>query len=282
MLELTLCSMLTILPDFLFRRFVQGKRFGKEINLFTVWYELRWGITACLILTISLITTVFYFHPSTNNAISLFRTVPILAERHWPGCRGQCDHGTGSESGNTAVPVGQHPAGGCRSKPPASRSRRSRPAFAVKQTELASADGQIQEARSALQQAMDELETKSELLRRDSGTVSKRDIERLQNVVDGRRGSLDAAIASQAKHRGQPQHAVAGAEGERGSSSCTGAGGARQDDRLCGRRRQGRAIRIAHRRPRQSDQPRPAGMLIPTEAGHARPCSRASARSRRR
>ena len=33
MLELMLCSMLTLLPDFLFRRFVQGKRLGKEITL---------------------------------------------------------------------------------------------------------------------------------------------------------------------------------------------------------------------------------------------------------
>ena len=52
MLELLLCSMLTILPDYLFRRYVQGKRFGKEITLYSVWFELRWGITMCLILTV--------------------------------------------------------------------------------------------------------------------------------------------------------------------------------------------------------------------------------------
>ena len=33
MLEMMLCSLLTILPDYLYRRYVQGKRFGKEINL---------------------------------------------------------------------------------------------------------------------------------------------------------------------------------------------------------------------------------------------------------
>src|SRR5687768_9560507 len=80
MLELTLCSMLTILPDYLFRRFVQDKRIGREITLFSVWYELRWGITLCLILTVSLITTIFYFHPSTKAATSVFRTVTILPE----------------------------------------------------------------------------------------------------------------------------------------------------------------------------------------------------------
>jgi multidrug resistance efflux pump len=80
MLELFLCSLLTILPDYLYRRFVQGKRLGREITLFTVWFELRWGITLCLILTISLITTIFYFHPSTKSAVAVFRTVTILPE----------------------------------------------------------------------------------------------------------------------------------------------------------------------------------------------------------
>src|SRR5215472_383323 len=80
MLELLLCSLLTILPDYLFRRYVQGKRLGKEIALYSVWFELRWGITACLILTVSLITTIFYNHPSTSSATIFFRTVPILPE----------------------------------------------------------------------------------------------------------------------------------------------------------------------------------------------------------
>jgi hypothetical protein len=61
---LEFCSMLTILPDYLYRRLVQGKRFGKEITLFSVWFELRYGIVTCLMLTISLITLIFYFHPS--------------------------------------------------------------------------------------------------------------------------------------------------------------------------------------------------------------------------
>ena len=72
MLELTLCSMLTILPDYLFRRFYQGKEIGREITLYSVWYELRWGITACIILTILLITVVFYNHPATSNVVSFF------------------------------------------------------------------------------------------------------------------------------------------------------------------------------------------------------------------
>src|SRR6478609_5822723 len=78
MLELMLCSLVTILPDYLYRRYRQGKRFGKEITFFSVWYELRWGLTACLMLTIGLITMIFYFHPSTTSAAIYFRTVPIM------------------------------------------------------------------------------------------------------------------------------------------------------------------------------------------------------------
>src|SRR5215831_13840711 len=80
MLELLFCSLVTILPDYLYRRYVQGKRLGKEITFFSIWYELRWGITGCLMLTISLITMIFYFHPATDSATLYFRTVPILPE----------------------------------------------------------------------------------------------------------------------------------------------------------------------------------------------------------
>lgn len=81
MLELLVCSMVTVFPDYLYRRYVQGKRIGREITFYSVWHELRYGITACLILTLTLITMIFYFHPSTSNATMLFRTISILPER---------------------------------------------------------------------------------------------------------------------------------------------------------------------------------------------------------
>ena len=40
-----------------------------------------WLIMGCLMLTVSLITMIFYFHPSTNTATLYYRTVPIMAER---------------------------------------------------------------------------------------------------------------------------------------------------------------------------------------------------------
>ena len=80
MVEILICSLLTILPDYLYRRYGQGKRFGHEITLYSVWFELRWGIVGCLMLTVSLITVIFYNHPSTTNATLFFRTVPIVPE----------------------------------------------------------------------------------------------------------------------------------------------------------------------------------------------------------
>ena len=77
MLELIICSMLTILPDYLYRRYVQGKRIGKEITFFSVWFELRYGIVACLMLTVSLITLIFYFHPSTSSATCVQRPASL-------------------------------------------------------------------------------------------------------------------------------------------------------------------------------------------------------------
>ena len=71
MLEILLCSLLTVVPDYLFRRYYQGKRLGKEITLYSVWFELRWGITGCLVLAVGLITVIFYNHPSTTN-VTLF------------------------------------------------------------------------------------------------------------------------------------------------------------------------------------------------------------------
>ena len=80
MLEILLCSLFTLLPDYLYRRYGQGKRFGQEITFYSVWYEFRYGITTCLMLTIALITVVFYFHPTAKYVTSYFRTIPILPE----------------------------------------------------------------------------------------------------------------------------------------------------------------------------------------------------------
>ena len=195
MLEFLICSMLTIFPDFLYRRFVQGKRVGREINLYSMWFELRWGITACVILTLSLITLVFYFHPSTTNVTSIFRTVTILPEMS----------GRVAEvyvSTNDRVATGQplfRLDDSAQRAALETASRRVAEIDAetkVAQSELAGADAAIEQARSAYQQALDELSTKQELMNRGSNTVSAREIERLQNLADGRLAGIDAATAA--------------------------------------------------------------------------------------
>ncbi|TGP24903.1 MULTISPECIES: biotin/lipoyl-binding protein [unclassified Mesorhizobium] len=195
MLELTLCSLLTILPDYLFRRYVQGKRIGREITLYTMWYELRWGITACLLLTISLITLIFYYHPSTKDVSAVFRTVTILPET--TGRVAEVFVGV-----NAKVKAGDPLFRLDSSQQEAARETAQRQIAetdaeaAVAQTELAAADGLIQQAQGAYQQALDELETKQQLMAKNANVVSVREIERLQNAVDGRKGAVDAAIAS--------------------------------------------------------------------------------------
>ena len=195
MLELTLCSLLTVFPDYLFRRYVQGKRIGREINLYTMWYELRWGITACLVLTVSLITLIFYYHPSTTNVSAIFRTVTILPQTTGRVAEVFVDVGI-----NAKVKAGDPLFRLDSSEQEAALETAKRQIAeadaeaTVAQTDLAAADGLIQQAQSAYQQALDELEMKQQLVKKD--VVSIREVERLQNAVDGRKGGLDAAVAS--------------------------------------------------------------------------------------
>jgi len=199
MLELLLCSMLTILPDYLFRRYGQGKRIGKEITLFSVWFELRWGIITCLMLTIGLITVIFYNHPSTSSVTMFYRTVPILpetngrvAEIYVNGVSGEVSQGSpifrlDNSKQEAAVETARR------------KIAETEAAMVVAQADIVGAEGRLVEARSAHRQAVDELETKQEIYRRNPGAVAVRDIERLEVTVQGRQGSIDAAIAAKAQ-----------------------------------------------------------------------------------
>lgn len=195
MLELFLCSMLTILPDFLFRRYVQGKRLGREITLFSVWFELRWGITLCIILTLSLITAIFYFHPSTKAASAVFRTVTVLPE-------------TSGRVAETFVEINQRVQAGqplfrleSTQQEAAVETARRRiaeveAAMVVAKSRLAEAEGRAVQARGARQQAVDELQARSEVNRRSPGSIPEREIQRLRVQVETQQGALDAAQAS--------------------------------------------------------------------------------------
>ena len=194
MLEILLCSLVTIVPDYLYRRYVQNKRIGKEITLFSVWFELRWGITACVVLAVSLITVIFYNHPSTTNVTLFFRTVPIISETtgrvaevyvvNGPVAKGAPIFRLDSSKQEAAVETARR------------RIAETEADLVVARADILKAEGQIQEAKSSHQQAVDELATKEELQRLNPGNVARREIERLQNLVEGRLGGIAAATAA--------------------------------------------------------------------------------------
>jgi multidrug resistance efflux pump len=265
MLEFLLCSSLTILPDFLYRRFAQGKRIGREITLFSMWYELRWGITACVLLTLTLITVIFYFHPATDSAVSFFRTVPVLPETSgrvaevYVGVREEVEAGTplfrlDSSEQEAAVESARR------------RIIEVDAALEVAKIGLQVADARIAEARGAYDQAVEEYQTRATLFERNPDAVSRRDVEKAKTLVDARKGTLDAAIAGKTSTEAEvstllpAQKASAQAALEEASVELAkttvyaGVSGRLEQFTL---------------RPGDIVNPfmRPAGILIPTEAG---------------
>ena len=166
MLELVLCSLFTIVPDYLYRHFWQGKRIGHEINLYSVWFELRWGITACLMLTILMITLIFYFHPSTTSATAFYRTIPILPEMSGRVSEVFVKFSGDIEKGAPILKLDS-------SKQDADLEVAKRRIVEIDATtvmakaDIAAAEGQVEQAKGAYQQAIDELNTKEELKRRN-------------------------------------------------------------------------------------------------------------------
>jgi len=197
MLELMLVSIVTLLPDYLIRRYVQGKRIGHEITLFSVWYELRWGITLCLILTVVLIMTVLYNHPSSTAVNALFRTVSIFAE-------------TGGRVEKVYVGYNEHVKQG----QPLIKLESSRQEAAVDtalakiaevegatilaKSDVLTSEGKLDEAKGNYQQAVDEYETKKKLYERNPDVVATRELEKLKTLVTTRQGNVDAAQAGKA------------------------------------------------------------------------------------
>ena len=195
MLELLLCSLFTILPDYLYRRYGQGKRFGQEITFYSVWYEFRYGITACLMLTIGLITVVFYFHPSTKNVTSYFRTIPILPETN--GRVAEVYVGFSDEV-KKGAPLFRLDDTKLKAALIAADKKIAEvdAAMIYAEADIAATQGQIEQAKGSLQQALDELATKEELQRRNAGVVAQREIDKLRVAVQARQGGVTAAEAA--------------------------------------------------------------------------------------
>jgi len=194
MFELMFCSSVTILPDYLIRRYAQGKRWGRELTLFSVWYELRWGLTLCLLLTISLITLVFFYHPSSTNVTSMFRTVTILPERNGRVAEVYVGLNERVEEGQPLFRLDD------TAQQAAAATARSRLAELDANAELAAA--QIDAAQAALNAANSDLNLANieyqrnvELNARNPNVVAQRELDRLQARVQSAQGQVDAAQA---------------------------------------------------------------------------------------
>src|SRR5262245_27191683 len=266
MLELLLCSLLTIVPDYLYRRYAQGKRLGKEINFYSVWFELRWGITGCLILTVGLITVIFYNHPSTRNVTLFFRTVPIV-----PEINGRVADVYVGVSGPISKGEPIFRLDSSKQEAAAESARRklaeTEAEMLVARADIQKAEGQIQEAKAAQQQTVDELETKRELQRRNPGNVAFRDIEKLEVALEGRKGTIAAATAAKQQAEERIATLLPAQKASAEAALAQAEGQVRKPVIRAGV--DGRLEQLV-RRPDDIVNPmmRPAGVLIPSDARH--------------
>ena len=202
MLEFLCCSMLTILPDFLFRRYWQGKRLGQEITLFSMWYELRYGLSSCFILTVSLITLIFYFHPSTSNVSSYFRTVTILPELSGRVVEVAVDNNQQVKAGDMLFRLDDS-----RQRAAVATARAALvevdAAELLARDDLRVAQANFDAAEAAFEQTKDEFERKNTLFQENSPAVTVREVERLENLIQERLAAVDSAHSNveSAKHR---------------------------------------------------------------------------------
>ncbi|MGX1787445.1 HlyD family secretion protein [Bosea sp. NPDC055332] len=268
MLELLVCALFTIFPDYIYRRYGQGKRLGKEITLYSVWFELRWGIVTCVMLTVGLITVIFYNHPSTTSATVFFRSVPIISETN--GRVAQVHVGTSGKVAQGA-PIFTLDSTSQRAAVETARRKLAEveAELVVAKADILTFDGKIQEAKSSLQQAIDELQTKRELRRRNDDIVATREIEKLENLTAGREAALAATGASQVAAQTKISTLL---PAERASAEAALAQAEVELSKTVVRAGFNGHVEQFTLRPGDIVNPfmRPAGVIIPEEAGRGR------------
>ena len=172
MLELMLSCLVTLVPDILYRRFAQGKRLGYEITFFNVWYELRWGISCCAVLAISLITLIFYYHPTSDKITSFFRTVTILSESGGRVAEVYVSNHDRVAEGDPLFRLDTS-----RQEAAAETARRQiaevDAALLLGATEIAGAQAQLDASEAQLTQARDDLQRRQSIAERNSTGVTE-------------------------------------------------------------------------------------------------------------
>ncbi|QPM90299.1 HlyD family secretion protein [Pseudooceanicola algae] len=192
MLEALICSLVSLLPDYLYRRYAQGKRLGKEINIYSAWYELRWGLTVWLFLTVSLITVLFYYHPASVSVSSYFRTVTLVPQVSGRVSEVYVSNGQQVKAGDPLIQLdGLQQA----AQVDAARALLAETEASGKlaETALAQASAGIAQASAALNQSRQELERNETLRDEGSSAVRLTEIERLENLVAQRTAQVEAA-----------------------------------------------------------------------------------------
>lgn len=195
MLELIFSALITIVPDYLYRHYKQGKRWGHEITLFNVWYELRWGLTACAILAVTLLTIIFYFHPSTRNVSAAFRTVTVLSDRAGRVAEVYVQNNDRLKAGDQIFRLDT-----TRQEASVETARRRiaevDAALGVVATDIAAAEARLEAATADLNQAQDDLNRRQSLADQNNAAVSEQELERLETAVARAQSQQAAAIAA--------------------------------------------------------------------------------------
>jgi multidrug resistance efflux pump len=201
MLEVLLGSLITILPDYLFRKYRQGMTWGKEITFFTMWYELRWGISACIILSISLVTLIFYYHPSTTNATPMFRTISIMPEQS-----GRVQHvfveNHQKIKAGTAIFSMFDESQMAEIEKAEAQVKQVESEFSTAYAQLAVAISTVEKANSAYMRSKHEYDRKNTLSKQGQNVISESEVQKSADTVAMKKSDFAAATANQAAAQG--------------------------------------------------------------------------------
>ncbi|AML52291.1 HlyD family secretion protein [Falsihalocynthiibacter arcticus] len=195
MFEVIGCSLITILPDYLYRRYGQGKRIGHEITLFSVWYVLRYGITACAILTLTLITIIFYYHPSTTNVSSFYRTISILPESNGRVSEIYVTTGQEVKQGDPIFKIDDSTQV-ANLEAAISAVAEIDAALVLVVSQLAVAEATIAQAKASRDQTANELQRKQDIFKRNPDVVTDKELDSLTQLLANKVGAYDAAVAN--------------------------------------------------------------------------------------
>lgn len=201
MLEVLLCSLITILPDYLFRKYRQGKTWGKEITFFSMWYELRWGITACAILAISLVTLIFYYHPSTTNATPMFRTVSIMPEKSGRVQHVYVENHQIVKVGTPLLSMYDETQIAAIESAEA-EVQQVEAEFVTAYAQHAVAISMVERDKSSYLRSEHEYDRKKELASQGKNIISESEVQKLADTVAIKKATLSASLANQASAQG--------------------------------------------------------------------------------